>query len=65
VWVDDCEGHWPDIDDVDNDRLVAIRKKTMEAIADPILLNQQPFVWYWEDQLRRIDGEMRKRGIDL
>jgi predicted nuclease with RNAse H fold len=65
VWVDDFEGHWPNIEDVDDDRLVEIRKKTVEAIDDPILRIQQPFVWYWEDQLRRIDGEMRRRGLDL
>jgi hypothetical protein len=51
-WVDDFEGHWPN-------------KKTAEAIDDPILLIQQPFVWYWEDQLQRIDCEMRRRGLDL
>jgi hypothetical protein len=61
---DDFEGHWPNIEDVDDGRLVEIRKKTMEAIDDPILLSQQPFAWYWEDQLRRIDGEMRSRGLD-
>jgi hypothetical protein len=44
--------------------VVEIRKKTMEAVDDPILLIQQPFAWYWEDQLRRIDGEMRRRGLD-
>jgi predicted nuclease with RNAse H fold len=65
VWVGDFEGHWPNIEDVDDDRLVEIRKMTMEAIDDPILLIQQPFVCYWEDQLRRIDGEMRRRGLDL
>ena len=65
MWIDDCEGHWPNIADVGDDRLVEIRKKTVEAIDDQILLSQQPFLWYWEDQLRRIDGEMRKRGLDL
>jgi hypothetical protein len=65
VWVDDFEGHWPDIKDVEDDRLVEIRKKTAEALNDPILLFQQPFAWYWEDQLRRIEGEMRTRGLDL
>ncbi|MGH3968384.1 MAG: hypothetical protein ACRDTV_09805 [Mycobacterium sp.] len=65
MWVDDFEGHWPSIEDVDDDRLVEIRKKTVEAIDDPILLIQQPFVWYWRDQLQRIDGEMHKRGLDL
>jgi hypothetical protein len=65
MWVDDCEGHWPDVDEVDDDRLVQIRKKTVEAIDDPILLLQQPFAWYWEDQLQRIDGEMRRRGLKL
>jgi predicted nuclease with RNAse H fold len=64
VWVDDFEGHWPNIEDVDDGRLVEIRKKTMEAIDDPILLIQQPFTWYWEDQLRRIDSEMRRRGLE-
>ena len=43
VWVDDFEAHWPNIEDVDDGRLVEIRKKTMEAIDDPILLSQQPF----------------------
>jgi hypothetical protein len=47
VWVDDFEGHWPNIEDVDDGRLVEIHKKTMEAIDDPILLSQQPFTWYW------------------
>lgn len=65
MWVDDFEGHWPNVEDVDDDRLVQIRKKTAEAISDPILLSQQPFAWYWEDQLRRIDGETRLRGLDL
>ena len=65
MWVDDFEGHWPNVEDVDDDRLVEIRKKTAEALDDPILLSQQPFVWYWQDQLSRIDGEMRRRGIDL
>jgi hypothetical protein len=65
VWVDDFEGHWPNVEDVDDDRLVEIRKKTVEAIDDPILLSQQPFAWYWEDQLQRISGEMRRRGLDL
>jgi len=65
MWVDDLDGHWPNIDDVDNDRLVQIRKKTAEAVDDPILISQQPFPWYWEDQLRRIDGELRRRGLDL
>ena len=65
MWVDDFEGHWPNIEDVDDDRLVEIRKMTAEAIEDPIWLIQQPFVWYWEDQLRRIDGELRRRGLDL
>jgi hypothetical protein len=64
VWIDDLDGHWPNVEDVDDDRLVKIRKKTFEAIDDPILLSQQPFAWYWEDQLRRIDGEMGKRGLD-
>jgi hypothetical protein len=50
---------------VDDERLVEIRKMTAEAIKDPILLIQQPFVWYLEDQLRRIDAEMRRRGLDL
>jgi hypothetical protein len=27
-------------------------------------MSQQPFVWYWEDQLCRIDGEIRRRGLD-
>ena len=61
MWVDDFEGQWPNIEDVDDDRLVLIRKMTVEAINDPILLIQQPFVWYLEDQLRRIDYEMRRR----
>lgn len=65
VWVDDFEGHWPNVEDVEDDRLAEIRKKTAEALNDPILLIQQPFVWYWEDQLQRIDGEMRRRGLDL
>ena len=65
AWVDDFEGHWPNIEDVDDDRLVEIRKMTLEALDDPILLSQQPFLWHWEDQLRRIDGEMRRRGLDL
>jgi hypothetical protein len=65
VWIDDFEGHWPNIEDVDDDRLVEIHKRTAEAINDPILLSQQPFVWYWEDQLRRIGGEMRTRGLEL
>jgi hypothetical protein len=64
VWIDDFEGHWPNIEDVDDGRLVEIHKKTMEAVDDPILLIQQPFAWYWEDQLRRIDREMRRRGLD-
>jgi hypothetical protein len=63
VWLDDLEGHWPDIGDVDDDRLVVIRKKTLEAISDPVLLIQQPLVWYWEDQLRAIDSEMCRRGL--
>jgi hypothetical protein len=50
---------------VDDERLVEIRKMTAEAINDPILLIQQPFVWYLEDQLRHIDAEMRRRGLDL
>ena len=65
MWVDDFEGHWPNVEDVEDDRLAEIRKKTAEALNDPILLIQQPFVWYWEDQLQRIDGEMRRRGLDL
>jgi hypothetical protein len=65
VWVDDFEGHWPNIEDVDDDRLVELRKKTAEAIDDPILLIQQPFVWYWEDQLWRIECEMQRRGLDV
>lgn len=64
MWVDDFEGHWLNVADVDDGRLVEIRKKTMEALDDPILLLQQPFLWYWEDQLRRIDGEMARRGLD-
>ena len=64
MWIDDFEGHWPNIEDVDDGRLVEIHKKTMEAVDDPILLIQQPFAWYWEDQLRRIDREMRRRGLD-
>jgi hypothetical protein len=40
VWVDDFEGHWPNIEDVDDDRLVEIRKMTVAAIDDPILLIQ-------------------------
>ncbi|KAA8969693.1 hypothetical protein [Mycobacterium sp.] len=63
MWLDDLEGHWPSIEDVDDNRLIEIRKKTLEAIDDPILLIQQPFVWYWEDQLRAIDTEMRRRGL--
>jgi hypothetical protein len=65
VWVDDFEGHWPDVEDVNDDRLIELRKKTAEAIDDPILLSQQPFTWYWEDQLHRIEGEMRRRGLHL
>lgn len=65
MWVDDFEGYWPKVEAVDDDRLVEIRKKTVKAIDDPIPLIQQPFVWYWEDQLRRIDGEMRRRGLTL
>jgi hypothetical protein len=65
VWIDDFEGKWPNIEDVDDGRLIEIHKKTMEAVDDPILLMQQPFAWYWEDQLRRIEGEMRRRGLDL
>ncbi|HEY9304338.1 MAG TPA: hypothetical protein VIO95_08620 [Mycobacterium sp.] len=65
MWVDDFEGHWPDVEDVNDDRLVELRKKTAEAVDDPILLSQQPFTWYWEDQLQRIDGEMRRRGLHL
>lgn len=64
MWIDDFEGQWPNIEDVDDELLVDIRKKTVEAIDDPILLGQQPFLWYWEDQLRRIDCEMRRRGRD-
>jgi hypothetical protein len=63
VWIDDFAGHWPNIEDVDDGQLVEIRKKTMEALDDPILLSQQPFAWYWEDQLRRIDGELQRRGL--
>ena len=37
MWVDDFEGHWPNIEDVDDDRLVEIRKMAVEAIDDPIL----------------------------
>lgn len=51
--------------DVDDDRLLEIRKKTAEAMDDPILLMQQPFVWYWEDQMQRIDCEMRRRGLGI
>jgi hypothetical protein len=29
------------------------------------MMSQQPFVWYWEDQLCRIDGEIRRRGLDV
>jgi hypothetical protein len=65
MWVDDFEGNWPHIEDVDDDRLVEIHKMTVEAIDDPIRLIQQPFPWYWEDQLVRIDGEKRRRGIWL
>lgn len=64
MWVDDFEGHWPNIEDVDDDRLIEIHKKTVAAMDDPNLLIQQPFAWYWEDQLRRIDGEMQRRGLD-
>jgi hypothetical protein len=49
---------------VDNDRLVEIRKKTAEAINGPTLI-LPPFLWYWEDQLQRIDVEMRRRGLHL
>jgi hypothetical protein len=62
---DDFEGHWPNMEDVDDDRLLAFRKKTAEALDDPILLMQQPFAWYWEDQMQRIDCEMRPRGLGL
>jgi hypothetical protein len=65
VWIDDFEGYWPNVEDVDDERLVVIRKMTAEAINDPILLSQQPFLWYWEDQLRRIDCEMQRRGLDV
>jgi hypothetical protein len=64
VWIDDFEGHWPNVEDVDNDRLVEIRKKTAEAINGPTLI-LPPFLWYWEDQLQRIDVEMRRRGLHL
>jgi hypothetical protein len=64
VWIDDFEGHWPNVEDVDNDRLVEIRKKTAEAINGPMAI-LPPFLWYWEDQLQRIDVEMRRRGLQL
>ena len=64
VWIDDFEGHWPNVEDVDNDRLVEIRKKTAEAINGPTQI-LPPFLWYWEDQLQRIDVEMKRRGLHL
>lgn len=38
VWPGDFEGHWLRIDDVDDELLVEIRKMTLEAMGDPILL---------------------------
>jgi hypothetical protein len=63
VWLDDFDGHWLNIEDVDDERLIEILTKTLEAIDDPVLLIQQPFVWYWRDQLSRVLNELHRRGF--
>jgi hypothetical protein len=44
VWIDDFEGRWPEIDDVDNDRLIEIRRTTAEAINGPTPILPR-FLW--------------------
>jgi hypothetical protein len=63
VWLDDFDGHWLNIEDVDDEQLIEILTKTLDAIDDPVLLIQQPFVWYWQDQLSRVLNELHRRGF--